>query len=90
MSLTDLKLSMSRKSRAIVERVTGQDVLGPQRMAYVLDLTGPEGMFVAREFQIRDGDTVYVTEAPYSQFSKAIAAALTPLSTAGSIQNLAE
>ena len=41
-----------------------KDLVGDQRMVYVLDLTQPTGMFEARDFLIRDGDTVYVTEAP--------------------------
>ena len=51
------------------------DLIGTQRVVYVLDLTQPNGMFMARDFAIRDGDTVYVTEAPFVQFNKAIAAA---------------
>jgi polysaccharide biosynthesis/export protein len=54
----------------------------------VLDLTQANGMFVARDFAIRDEDTVYVTEAPYAQFSKLIGALTQPLSTAGAISNL--
>lgn len=49
-------------------------LIGTQRVVYVLDLTKPNGMFMARDFLIRDGDTVYVTEAPFTQFSKVIAA----------------
>ena len=33
------------------------------RFVYVLDLTKPTGMFDARDFKIRDGDTIFVTEA---------------------------
>jgi polysaccharide export outer membrane protein len=29
-------------------------------------------MFEARDFLIRDGDTLYVTEAPFTQWSKTI------------------
>jgi polysaccharide export outer membrane protein len=29
-------------------------------------------MFMARDFSIRDGDTVYVTEAPYVQWQKTL------------------
>lgn len=43
-----------------------------KRFAYVLDLTEPTGMFLAREFDIRDGDTIYVTEAPYVQWTKTL------------------
>ncbi len=50
------------------------DLQGDQRMVYVLDLTQPNGMFEARDFLIRDGDTVYVTEAPYVQWNKTLAA----------------
>lgn len=50
------------------------DLIGTQRFVYVLDLTKPNGVFMARDFAIRDGDTVYVTEAPFVQFNKTIAA----------------
>jgi polysaccharide export outer membrane protein len=43
-------------------------------MVYVLDLTQPTGMFEARDFLIRDGDTVYVTEAPFVQWTKTLSA----------------
>ena len=51
-----------------------RDLKGDQRMVYVLDLTQPTGMFEARDFLIRDGDTVYVTEAPFVQWSKTLSA----------------
>jgi polysaccharide biosynthesis/export protein len=50
------------------------DLVGDQRMVYVLDLTQPTGMFEARDFLVRDGDTVYVTEAPYVQWNKTLSA----------------
>jgi polysaccharide export outer membrane protein len=66
------------------------DLIGPQRMIYVLDMTRPNGVFIARDFAIRDADTVYVTEAPYTQFSKVLSAVLGPLQTASSIDQLIE
>ena len=66
------------------------DLIGPQRMIYVLDMTSPNGVFMARDFAIRDADTVYVTEAPYTQFSKVLSAVLGPLQTASSIDQLIE
>ncbi|MEX0349806.1 MAG: polysaccharide biosynthesis/export family protein [Paracoccaceae bacterium] len=48
------------------------DLQGAQRMIYVLNLTEPNGLFLARDFVIRDEDTIYVTEAPYAQWTKAI------------------
>ena len=61
------------------------DLQGAQRLVYVLDLTQPNGMFQARDFVIRDGDTLYVTEAPFTQWTKVIGA-LT--GTASSVQSL--
>jgi len=59
----------------IANNVLGRtDLQGAQRMVYVLDLTEPNGMFEARDFAIRDGDTVYVTEAPFVQWNKTLAA----------------
>ncbi|MDB6179775.1 polysaccharide biosynthesis/export family protein [Paracoccus fistulariae] len=55
---------------SVASRVLGKSVYGTQRMAYVLDMTRPNGLFLARDFLIRDGDTVYVTEAPYVQWRK--------------------
>lgn len=60
---------------AIANAVLGRrDLQGEQRMVYVLDLTQPTGMFEARDFLIRDGDTVYVTEAPFVQWNKTLSA----------------
>ena len=60
---------------AIANAVLGRtDLQGAQRMVYVLDLTQPTGMFEARDFLVRDGDTVYVTEAPFVQWNKTLSA----------------
>lgn len=59
----------------IANAVLGRnDLTGDQRMVYVLDLTQPTGMFEARDFLVRDGDTVYVTEAPFVQWQKTLSA----------------
>ncbi len=69
----------------IANQVLGRDdLIGAQRLAYVLDLTEPNGMFLARDFAIRDDDTVYVTEAPFVQWNKTISAltgSLTPINS---------
>lgn len=64
------------------------DLQGAQRMVYVIDLTEPNGMFQARDFVIRDKDTLYVTEAPYSQFTRIISSLLTPATAVGSLQGI--
>lgn len=73
----------------IANTVLGRsDLRGTQRMVYVLNLTEPNGMFKARDFTIRDGDTIYVTEAPYVQWTKLLSALTGSLATAGSISSL--
>jgi polysaccharide export outer membrane protein len=42
-------------------------------MAYLVDLTRPDGVFSARDFVIRDEDTVYVTEAPLGSWTRILA-----------------
>lgn len=60
---------------AVANAVLGRtDLRGDQRMIYVMDLTEPTGMFEARDFIVRDGDTVYVTEAPFVQWQKTLSA----------------
>jgi polysaccharide export outer membrane protein len=71
----------------IANAVLGRnDLQGDQRMVYVLDLTQPTGMFEARDFLVRDGDTVYVTEAPFVQWQKTLSAIT---GTAGAADTLA-
>ncbi len=66
------------------------DLVGAQRMVYVLDLTEPNGMFMARDFLVRDGDTVYVTEAPYVQWSKLLTTLTATTAAANSLASAAE
>lgn len=74
----------------IANAVLGRkDLQGDQRMVYVLDLTQPTGVFEARDFLIRDGDTVYVTEAPYVQWQKTLSVVTGTASTAASISSTA-
>ncbi|WP_370400865.1 polysaccharide biosynthesis/export family protein [Sulfitobacter sp. JB4-11] len=73
----------------IAAQVLGRtDLQGAQRMVYVLDLTKPNGMFMARDFVIRDGDTLYVTEAPFTQWTRVISAITGTAGSAASLTSL--
>lgn len=75
----------------VANRVLGRDdILQPQRFAYVLDLTKPTGMFTAREFNIRDGDTIYITEAPFVSWQKILQATLGTVNFAGAVATTAD
>lgn len=66
------------------------ELVGDQRVVYVLDLTAPNGMFMARDFKIRDGDTVYVTEAAAVQWNRLISTLTGTLSATGAAVSLAD
>lgn len=75
---------------AVARQLLGRnDITGTQRIIYVLDLTKPNGIFMARDFAIRDQDTVYVTEAPFSQFSKTISAVTGSLTAVNTLSTAA-
>lgn len=65
------------------------DLVGPQRVVYVLDLTAPNGLFLARDFAIRDGDTVFVTEAPYVRWQKSLQVLTGSASAVNTVNSLA-
>jgi polysaccharide export outer membrane protein len=72
----------------IANQVLGRsDLIGDQRLVYVLDLTRPNGMFMARDFSVRDQDTLYVTEAPFAQWSKVIGALTGTLGVVGTVDS---
>ncbi len=79
------------ESEAISRRVLGRaDLVGSQRMVYLMDLTEPNGLFEARDFVVRDGDTLYVTEAPLTQWNKTVGALVgSLLGPAASLDQLA-
>ncbi len=62
----------------VANRVLGRtDLVGPQRMAYLLNFAEASGLFSAREFIIRDEDTIYLTEAALGSWTRIVAAATT-------------
>ncbi|MEO0819888.1 MAG: polysaccharide biosynthesis/export family protein [Pseudomonadota bacterium] len=66
----------------------GTAVEGPRRVVYVLDLTKPAGMFLGREFIMRDDDTLYVTTAPFVQWQKVLQSIAPVLGLAGTTRSL--
>lgn len=81
---------MRDENAATANAVLGRkDLQGTQRIAYVLNLTEPDGIFNARDFQIRDGDTIYVTEAPYVQWQKTLSVLTGTATSANSLNQLA-
>jgi polysaccharide export outer membrane protein len=78
------------ESEGVARQVLGRpNLVGSQRVAYVISLTEPDGLFNARDFMIRDSDTVYVTEAPYVQWQKTLAVLTGTASSANAISNAA-
>lgn len=72
-----------RESAEAANRVTGRkDMMNGEPFAYVIDLTRPSGIFIAKEFQIRDDDTIYITEAPFVAWAKILEATSSTLNFA--------
>jgi len=61
---------------------------GDRRMVYLIDLTRPGGMFLAREFMMRDGDTLYVTSAPFTKWMKVLQSVAPFITFGGSVKAL--
>lgn len=79
------------ESEEVARAVLGRnDLVGTQRMVYVLNLIEPTGLFEARDFQIRDGDTLYVTEAPFTRWQKVIGAITGSAGAANSLTTTAK
>lgn len=55
-----------------------KQITEPVEVAYLIDLTEPAGMFHARDFMMRDRDTLYVTNAPFTKWQK-ILQGITPV-----------
>lgn len=82
---------LRNEPEVVAEQVLGRnDLEGAQRLVYVLDLTEPNGMFMARDFVVRDGDTLYVTEAPFTQWTKVINAITGTATSATSLTSLTD
>ena len=80
---------LRNEPQEIARHVLGRDdVHGAQRMVYVINLTEPVGLFEARDFIIRDEDTIYVTTAPFSRFSQILSSITGTASVVGSISQI--
>ena len=80
-----------RETSQVANRVTGRHNLTEgEPFAYVIDLTRPSGIFVAKEFQVRDDDTIYITEAPFVAWAKILEATSSTLNFATTIVRTAD
>jgi len=74
----------------IANAVMGTDEFtSPQRMAYVIDLTKEESIFTAQAFQLRDRDTIYVTEAPFVSWTRVLETVAGTVRTLDSLTTIA-
>lgn len=72
----------------IARRVLGDNsIQGAQKIAYVVNLIDDAGMFTAQNFVIRNEDTVYVTQAPYTEWTNILRVAFTTINTVTSIDS---
>ncbi len=71
---------------AIANRVLERnDITTPQRFAYVIDMTQPSSIFIAKKFLILDEDTIYTTEAPYVKWRNLIGVLIGSINTVSAL-----
>jgi len=83
------------ESRAILQRLNPESPLlqlpGDRfPVVYQLNLRDPNGLFLAQEFKLADGDLVYVSNATLNELQKflsLVAAVVQPINTAASLAN---
>jgi polysaccharide export outer membrane protein len=82
-----------RFERGDVAKQLGLDATGPVApVVYHVDMEDPTAFFVVQQFQMRDHDLIYIADARGTQlrkFLELVSAMFVPLSTAGSIANIA-
>ncbi len=61
---------------------------GEAQTAYLIDLTSSQGLFAADAFEIRDGDSIYVTTAPFTRWRKVLGAVVPTVNFAASTATL--
>lgn len=80
-----------RESGAVADRVLNTSgARAGMAFAYILDLTQPGGFFMADEFQVRDGDTIYITEAEFVGWARVIEATASTLNFGTTLVNAAD
>jgi polysaccharide biosynthesis/export protein len=74
----------------VASKVLGRKVEHTTPLIYQIDLTSPDGMFVANAFPVRENDVLYVTEAPASQWNKVVSSIRGTAGVVGGVQDIAE
>lgn len=59
----------------------------PRNIAYLIDLTEGRGVFLADTMMMRDGDILYVTDAPFARFQTIAGSLAATIGFAGSVQS---
>lgn len=62
---------------------------GMRNIAYLIDLTEGAGVFLADRMMMRDGDILYVTDAPFTRFQKVAGSVASIIGFAGSTASTA-
>ena len=60
-----------------------------RNIAYLIDLSQGSGLFLADQMKMRDGDVLYVTDAPFTRFQKVAGSVASLIGFAGSANSAA-
>ena len=74
-----------REPPEIATQISARAPVDQKRIiAYLIALSQPAGLFMADEMKMRDGDVLYVTEAPFTRFQKVAGSVASVIGFAGS------
>jgi polysaccharide export outer membrane protein len=74
----------------VASKVMGRKVEHTTPLIYQIDLTSPDGMFVANTFPVRENDVLYITEAPLSQWNKLVSSIRGTTGAVGGVDAIAD
>jgi polysaccharide biosynthesis/export protein len=69
---------------------TGGAPSGVRPLVYQFNMTRPEEILLARQFAVKDGDALFVSDAPYTQVQKVLSALSATLGTARDVSSLSQ
>ena len=68
----------------------GQTAADPRPLVYGFDMRRPEEMALAKQFAVRDGDSIFISDAPFTQVQKVLSSLTATLGTARSVSALSQ
>lgn len=67
------------------QTAAGTEISDPQPIIYQFDFRRPDHVLLANQFAVKDGDAIYISDAPFGQLQKVLSSFSATIGTAGSV-----